>query len=166
LSAVLCAGVLQPVTAAAADTIPNTAAWRGNTGFITGIGLTVLIPPQGDVGVGADFSARYGIPAGPLILAPGGMIGGYYLQGRFIAALMGTFRVTAPLGPLAPFVHGGVGPGLISNPSEGGAAWMGGGGLVVHLGGVVSVGLEVNYQALTGTDFGTWTLGPTLGLGN
>jgi len=162
--AVLGAGSVWPASAAA-DDIPDTAAWRSNTGVVTGLGFMLLLPPDGNAGVGADFSARYGMPAGPFILAPGALIGGYYLQSRFVGVLMGTFRVTAPLGPLAPFVQGGIGPGFITKPGDGGAAWMGGGGLVVHIGDVVAIGVEIDYQAITGTGYETWTLGPTIAIG-
>jgi len=161
---VLFAGVLRAAPVAAADTIPNTAAWRANTGLVTGLGFAVLIPSEGNVGFGADFSARYGIPAGPVILAPGGLIGGYYLQSRFIGALMVTGRATAPLGVLAPFVEAGVGPGLLTNPSDGGAAWRAGGGLDLYP-GVVTLRVEVDYQAITGTPFKAWPIGPTIGIG-
>lgn len=164
LSAVLCAGVFRPAPAAAADSIPNTAAWRSNTGMVTGLGIAILIPAHGDVGVGADFSARYGIPVGPVIIAPGAMIGGYYLQSRFIGALMATGRATVPLGPLAPFVEAGIGPGLLTNPSDGGVAWMAGGGLDLHL-GVITLGVKLDYQAITDTRFETWMIGPTIGIG-
>ena len=160
----LLAGVFRPAPAAAADTIPNTSAWRSNTGIVSGLSLSLLVPERGDWGAGADFSVRYGIPVGPLILAPGGQIGGYYLQSRFIGNLMATGRATVPLGPLAPFVHAGVGPGLVTNPSDGGTAWMAGGGLVLHL-GVIAVGLQVDYQKIEGTRFETWMFGPTISLG-
>jgi hypothetical protein len=164
LSAVLCAGVFRPAPAAAADTIPNTAAWRSNTGMVTGLGFAILIPSEGNVGVGADFSARYGVPAGPVILAPGALIGGYYLQSRFIGALMVTGRATVPLGVLAPFAEAGIGPGFLTNPGDGGAAWRAGGGLDLYL-GIVTLGVEVDYQAITGTPFQVWTIGPTIGIG-
>ena len=165
LSAGLCAGVLLPATAAAQDTIPNTAAWRANTGVVTGLGFMLLIPKHGDVGFGLDFGLRYGIPVGPFILAPGALISGSYLQSRFVGDLMGTARVTLPIGLLAPFVHGGIGGGTLTNPSDGGVAWMAGGGLVVHLGGVLALGLELNYKTITDTRFEAWTVGPTIAFG-
>ena len=42
--------------------------------------------------------------------------------------------MTLPLGPVGPFVVGGVGPGWVSEPSEAGLAYLGGGGLMVHIG--------------------------------
>lgn len=152
-------------SAHADDDAHDSAAWRANTGLLTGLGFALLVPSQGSVGFGLEPSARYGIPAGPVILAPGARLGGYYVPKRFIGDLMGTLRVTVPLGPLAPFGQGGLGPGLITNPSQGGLAWLGGGGLVIHFGSLLSIGIEVNYQGITGTGFKSLSLGPVIGIG-
>jgi hypothetical protein len=145
--------------------VPDTPAWNANVGLVTGLGIALLLPDEGSAGGGLEFSARYGIPVGPTVMAPGGRLGGYYLQERFIGTLMPTFRVTLPLGPLAPFVQGGAGPGVLTNPSEGGLAWLAGGGLMIHFGGVVSVGAEVNVERITGTGFEVLSIGPTLVIG-
>lgn len=145
--------------------VPDTPAWNANTGLVTGLGIAVLIPDEGSAGGGLEFSARYGIPVGPTVMAPGGRVGGYYLQERFIGILMPTFRVTVPLGPLAPFVQGGAGPGVLTNPSEAGLAWLVGGGLMVHFGGVLSLGAEVNLERITGTGFEVLSIGPTIVIG-
>src|SRR5690606_9072011 len=114
----------------------SSAAWRANTGFIPGFALVLVVPPEGPLGGGAIVHGRYGIPAGPVVLAPGAQMGGFVVQRQFIGNLMGTFRVTLPFGPLAPYVKGGLGPGIITNPREVGLAWMGGGGLMIHFGRV------------------------------
>lgn len=145
--------------------VPDTPAWNANVGLVTGLGIAVLVPDEGSVGGGLEFSARYGIPVGPTVMAPGGRLGGYYLQERFIGVLMPTFRVTLPLGPLAPFVQGGAGPGVLTNPSDGGLAWLAGGGLMIHFGGVLSLGAEVNIERITGTGFEVLSIGPTLVIG-
>jgi hypothetical protein len=145
--------------------VPDTPAWRANTGLVSGLGLALLVPDEGSAGLGLELAGRYGVPVGPLVLAPGARVGGYYLQERVIGLLMPTFRVTVPLGPLAPFVQGGIGAGGITNPGEGGLAWLGGGGLMIHFGGVFSIGAEVNYQGITGTDFKVLSIGPTIVIG-
>lgn len=145
--------------------VPDTPAWNANVGLVTGLGIAVLIPDEGSAGGGLEFSARYGIPVGPTVMAPGGRLGGYYLQERFIGVLMPTFRVTLPLGPLAPFVQGGAGPGVLTNPGDGGLAWLAGGGLMIHFGGVLSLGAEVNIERITGTGFEVLSIGPTLVIG-
>lgn len=145
--------------------MPDTPAWNANTGFVTSTGLAVLVPDEGSVGGGLEISARYGVPMGPVVLAPGARVGGYYLPERLIGILMPTLRVTLPLGPLAPYVHGGVGGGALSNPGDSGVAWLGGGGLMIHFGGVVSIGAEVNYEGITGTGFKVLSIGPALVIG-
>src|SRR5690606_16429932 len=116
-AALFVAGALVAGDASAQDDggVPDTPAWNANTGLVTGLGIAILIPDEGSAGGGLEFSARYGIPVGPTVMAPGGRVGGYYLQERFIGILMPTFRVTLPLGPLAPFVQAGAGPGVLTN---------------------------------------------------
>jgi hypothetical protein len=143
----------------------DSAAWRANTGLVTGLGLALLVPEEGSLGGGLELTARYGIPAGPVIIAPGGLLGGYYLQERFIGMLMPTLRATLPLGPLAPFVQGGLGPGGITNPGEGGLAWLGGGGLMIHFGDFFALGAEINYQGITGTGYKALSIGPSIIIG-
>jgi hypothetical protein len=107
-STALFSGVCSFTSGARAD-VPDTPARRANVGIVTGLGLALLVPDEGSAGVGLELTGRYGIPAGPVVLAPGARLGGYYLQERGIGVLMPTFRATLPLGPLAPFVHGGIG---------------------------------------------------------
>jgi hypothetical protein len=143
----------------------SSAAWDANTGFIPGLALVLVVPPEGPMGGGAMVHARYGIPAGPVVLAPGAQMAGFVVQRQFIGNLMGTFRVTLPFGPLAPYAKAGLGPGIITNPREVGLAWMGGGGLMIHFGRVFAFGADVSYQAITGTDFGMFTIGPSIRIG-
>lgn len=151
--------------ARAQDDVPDTPAWRSNVGFVSSIGFAVLVPDEGSVGFGLEPTGRYGIPAGPVIVAPGARLGGYFLSERFIGTLMPTFRLTLPLGPLAPFAQGGVGGGMLTNPGEGGLAWLAGGGLMIHFGGVLSLGAELNYQGITGTGYKALSIGPTIVIG-
>lgn len=143
----------------------DSVAWDANKGFIPGLSLVLVVPPEGPMGGGATVHARYGIPAGPVVLAPGAQMGGFVVQQQFIGNLMGTFRVTLPFGPFAPYGKGGLGPGLITNPREVGLAWMGGGGLMIHFGRFFAFGADVSYQAITGTDFGMFTIGPSIMIG-
>lgn len=165
LGALFTAVCVDARVARAQDEIPDTPAWRSNVGFVSGIGIAVLVPDEGSVGFGLEPTGRYGIPAGPVIIAPGARLGGYYLSERFIGTLMPTLRVTLPLGPLAPFGQGGLGGGMITNPGEGGLAWLAGGGLMIHFGGFLSLGAEVNYQGITGTDYKVLSIGPSIVIG-
>ena len=57
------------------------------------------------------------------------------------------------------------GYGGLSNPGDGGLAWLLGGGLMIHFGGAFSLGAEVNYAGITGTGFEVLSIGPTLIIG-
>jgi hypothetical protein len=117
------------------------------------------------MGGGVVFDGRYGFRAGPTVLAPGGRLAGYIISSRFVGTAMPTFRVTLPVGPLAPYVVGGIGAGGLSNPSESGLALLGGGGLMIHFGRIVAVGAELTYQRITGTEFESLGIGPSLQFG-
>lgn len=161
-------GVLAlPRAARAQEGTEDSAAIDANRGLHIGLGPVLLLPTDGGpAGGGLDVSGRYGIKAGPTILAPGGRLAGYLLSSRFIGTAMPTFRVTVPAGPLAPFLMGGLGPGWISNPSEAGVAVLGGGGLMVHFGRVLAIGGEVSYQAITNTEFRSIAFGPSILIGS
>ncbi len=145
----------------------DSAAMSANRGLKIGIGPTILFPMRenGPYGGGLDLEGRYGIKAGPTVLAPGGLLGGYLISSRFIGVAMPTFRVTLPVGPLAPYVLGGLGGGWISNPSEGGLAYLAGGGMMIHFGRIVAIGAELSYRKITNTEFGGWALGPAISFG-
>lgn len=138
-----------------------------NRGFNMGLTPTLLLPMRrgGPFGGGLGIDARYGIKAGALVLAPGGLLAGYNISRRFIGVPMGTFRITAPIGPFAPYALGGVGYGWISNPSEAGLAYLVGGGMMLHFGRWFAIGLQATYQAITTTDFRGLALGPLFSIG-
>jgi hypothetical protein len=144
----------------------DSAAFQANRGLHWGIGPVLLIPP-GDrpLGGGLDLDIRYGINANPVVIGPGARFAGYILSGDYVLIGMPTLRLTLPVGPLAPFVLGGVGPGYTSDEKKSGAALLGGGGLMIHLGRFLGVGAEATYQTITGTDFKTFTIGPSLLIG-
>lgn len=164
LAAAACVALATPKEALAYD--ESSAAVVANTGFHVGIGPVILIPPGNrPIGGGLDLDLRYGIGLDPVIVAPGGRLAGYFISGRFIGMAMPTARLTLPVGPLAPFLSGGVGGGWISNPSEAGVALLGGGGLMVHFGRVFALGVEATYQTITGTDFHSLAIGPSILIG-
>lgn len=151
---------------ASADEEGDSAAMAANKGLRIGIGPELLVPTDdGPMGGGLILDGRYGIKAGPTVLAPGGRLAGYIISSRFIGTAMPTFRVTLPVGPLAPFLVGGIGVGGLSNPGESGLALLGGGGLMIHLGRIVAIGAEVTYQRITGTEFQTLGIGPAIHFG-
>lgn len=153
--------------AAHAQESEGGVAMEANRGLKIGLGPMLLLPlrDNGPYGGGLTLDGRYGIQAGPTVLAPGGRLAGYAISGRFIGTAMPTFRVTVPLGPLAPFVMGGIGAGYISNDGEGGLALLGGGGLMIHVGRIFAFGVEATYQTIQGTEFKTFAIGPAFSFG-
>ena len=89
-------------------------------------------------------------------------LGAYFPPDVNIVAGLGTLRLTFPLGPFAPFVVGGAGPGYVSSPSHTGVAYLGGGGFMVHIGTHFGFGAEATYQAITGTEFAALFVGPLI----
>ena len=167
--------VLASVPSRAAGYDAQSPAARANEGWTFFPAPVLLVPTDPrPLGGGLHLELRYGIPADPVIVAPGGRFAVYALAGHIVSLGVGTARVTLPLkGPIAPFVVAGFGLGGVSNEiDEGadkvtgtGAALLGGGGFVVHFGHTVGIGLEVTYQAITSTDFHAVALAPSLSFG-
>jgi hypothetical protein len=133
-----------------------------NTGLRFSIAPGVFIPLHGPAGFSISGDVRYGIEIGPVIVAPGIKLAGYFPSDLTILAGFATARVTWPLGPVGPYVLGGLGPGWVSSPSNVGLAWLAGGGLMVYIGDRFGIGAEATYQAITGTNFQALFVGPSL----
>lgn len=152
--------------ASSAHADEDSTAFKANTGLHWGIGPVFLFPSDGGpMGGGLDTDLRYGIGVDPIVIAPGGRAAGYVLSGDFIGLAMPTLRVTLPVGPLAPFVVGGAGVGYTSEEKKSGLALLGGGGLMIHISSFFGIGAEATYQTITGTNFKTLTIGPSLLIG-
>ncbi len=156
------------------STDTDTAAWRSNRGVQTSFGPSLLVPTNSrqNYGFGLEFGLRYGIKVGPTVLAPGGRVAGFFQSSRFYGDLMPTLRWTIPLGPFAPFLEAGAGPGVASNPGRGGVGLLGGGGFMIHFGDVFGLGARVAYETILGTDagpakprFSVLSIGPMLQFG-
>lgn len=134
-----------------------------NVGPRLSIAPGLFIPTDGGrVGfsIAADF--RYGLELGPTVIAPGARLSGLFPSGFVSLSALGTLRLTIPLGPVGPFVLGGVGPGYVSEPSHVGLAYLGGGGLMIHFTPGFGLGAEASYVGITGSDFRALFVGPTL----
>jgi opacity protein-like surface antigen len=107
-----------------------------------------------------DF--RYGFDTGPVIAAPGARGAAFFLSDARVVIGLATARVTVPVGPVGPFVLGGVGTGFVSAPEHVDLGYLAGGGLMVHFGVHVAVGAEVAYQAVRRTSFSALSVGPSL----
>ncbi|MET0286364.1 MAG: hypothetical protein ABW352_17925 [Polyangiales bacterium] len=130
-----------------------------NTGWRFSIAPGLLIS-DGDVGFSIAGDVRYGFEVGPLVLAPGMRVGAYFPADYYALTALATGRVTLPIGPVGPYLVGGVGPGYLSDPSSVGAAYVGGGGVMIHVGTTFAIGAELTYFGITGTDFRAF--GPAL----
>jgi hypothetical protein len=130
-----------------------------NTGWRFSIAPGVLIA-DGDVGFSIAGDVRYGFEVGPVVLAPGARVAGYFPPGFYALDALATGRITYPVGPVGPYLVGGIGPGYLSDPSAAGAAYLGGGGLMIHIGTSFAFGAELTYFGITGTDFHAF--GPAL----
>jgi hypothetical protein len=151
---------------ARAEEESESPAMSKNRGLRVGLAPVLLIPTdRGPMGGGLELDGRYGIKAGPTVLAPGGMLAGYIISLRPVGIAMPTARLTLPAGPLAPFIMGGVGGGWLGNPAQNGLAVMGGGGMAVHFWRIVAIGAELSYQTITGTEFRSLALGPVISFG-
>jgi hypothetical protein len=134
-----------------------------NTGARFTVAPGVFIPLEGErVGFSLAGDFRYGFDTGPLIVAPGARVAGFFLSDARIVMGLATARVTVPLGPVGPFVLGGVGPGFVSANERVDLGYLAGGGFMVHFGVHVAVGAEVAYQAIRGTGFSALSVGPAL----
>ncbi|MEO8180389.1 MAG: hypothetical protein ABI895_16245 [Deltaproteobacteria bacterium] len=165
VAAALAVGLAAPSALAQddSDELNDSPAWRANVGLHLGTSIIVLVPDRGDsLGVGLQVEGRYGIGLGPIVVAPGAELSGYLLASRVVGTLLPTVRLTVPIGPLAPFVRAGVGIGGLTDPSEGGLAWLAGAGLMLHVSDAFSFGAELGYQAIEGTDFKGLSIAPTL----
>ncbi len=148
LGASLVAGALAASPARADD---DSAAYRANVGLRIGLAPVLLIPDRGRPARRRSRARRpLRHPRRPgRSSRPADGSRATTTISHFIGIAMPTARVTFPIGPLAPFLVGGVGPGLVTNPSEGGVALLGGGGLMIHLGDVFAIGAEATYQTIT-----------------
>ena len=137
-----------------------------NTGSRFSLAPGIFIPQNGArVGFSLAGDYRYGVELGPIVLAPGLRLAGFFPSGFMALSALGTARLTVPLGPVGPYVMGGVGPGYVNKPSETGLAFMGGGGLMVYVAQAFAIGAEASYLGITGTRFRALFLGPQLLLG-
>lgn len=134
-----------------------------NTGLRISLAPGVFIPSDGGrVGFSIAGDVRYGFEVGPTVLAPGARVAAFFPSGFFALTALATGRITVPVGPLGPYVLGGVGPGYVSDPARAGLSYLGGGGLMIHIGESFGIGAEAVYFGIAGTDFRALFVGPAL----
>jgi len=139
-------------------------AW--NTGFQWGISPGVVFV-DGEASFAIGLRLGYGFDTGSLILVPGVRLAGYFSDpGVYLG--MPVMKVVLPIDRFAPFLEAGAGVGHVSSGKETaaqtGLALLGGGGFMVHFSMNFGLGVEANYQVVTGTDFKGFGIGPILAL--
>lgn len=115
----------------------------------------VVVLPKDDyrVGGGTDPEFRYSHDLGGVSLSAGGRIGAYYAKNLFGVTVMPTLRVTLPLGPVEPYLAGGVGYGWLPSAEHEGLSTMARFGTVFHFSDSFSIGVEGTLQQIRGSKF-------------
>lgn len=133
-----------------------------NSGFQWGIAPGVIVS-RGNVGFALGLRLGYGFDIGSVILVPGARVAAYFVDPNVYLG-MPTFKVVLPIDRFAPFVEGGVGIGHVDDPAKTGTALMAGGGFMIHF-PRFAFGAEASYQAIAGTGFKGFGVGPILAFG-
>lgn len=139
-------------------------AW--NTGFQWGIAPGVFFQ-HGDAAFALGLRFGYGFDTGSVIVVPGVRLAGYFATPNVYLG-MPVMKLVYPIDRFAPFVEAGVGGGYVADtdavPAKGGVALMAGGGFMVHFTIKFGLGVEANYETITGTGFHGIGVGPILAL--
>lgn len=116
------------------------------------------------VAFGATVEGRYGLPVGPLVVAPGIRGAAYFTETYEAYGGLATARLTLPLGSFAPYAYGGAGPMVFSGgPNTGGAIGTVGAGALIHTSQRFSFGIDAAWTRLR--DFTVFTTGPVFAFG-
>jgi hypothetical protein len=114
----------------------------------------------------------YGVDTGSVILVPGILGAGYFTDPSVFTGVP-LLRLVYPIDRFAPFVEGGAGIGHVSADTRGdnqksskdGLAVLVGAGFMIHFVPAFGLGVEGSWQAITGTDFHAFGVGPVLAIG-
>lgn len=139
-------------------------AW--NTGFQWGLAPGIIVS-GGKASFALGLRFGYGLDTGTVILVPGLRLAGYFSSpGVYLG--MPIMKLVLPIDRFAPFVEAGAGIGYIgagdTTGSQTGLALLGGGGFMVHFTMKFGLGVEANYQVITGTEFRGFGIGPIIAL--
>jgi hypothetical protein len=126
----------------------------------------VVVLPKDDyrVGGGTDPELRYTRDLGGVSLSAGGRVGAYYAKNLFGVTVMPTLRVTLPLGPVDPYLAGGVGYGWLPTIERDGLATLARFGTVFHFSDSFSIGVEGTLQKIHGSNFDFPSFGSMLSI--
>lgn len=139
-------------------------AW--NTGFQWGLSPGIVFS-SGKTGFFLGLRLGYGFDTDTVILVPGVRFAAYFTDPNVYLG-MPVMKLVLPIDRFAPFVEGGAGVGYADGvnavPGQTGAALFGGGGFMVHFTPGFALGVEANYQVITGTGFKGFGVGPIIAL--
>lgn len=136
---------------------------ENNSGPGASVRPGAYFPSRGDTGLGVDASATYGMPFSPFVIAPGARFAAYFGDNGAVSG-MPVAEAILPIGAFAPYLKAGVGVGHATGPRDTSLAFMGGGGVDVHVTRDVLVGVDVTYETVAGTGFSTVAIGPRAGV--
>ncbi len=138
-----------------------------NTGFQWGLSPGVVFA-GGQTAFFLGLRLGYGVDTGSAILVPGVRLSGIFTDPNIYVG-MPVMKLVYPIDRFAPFVEAGAGVGHIASyrgsATETGLAVLVGGWFVVHFTARFGLGVEANYQLITGTGFDGFGVGPILALG-
>ena len=142
-----------------------------NTGFQWGLAPGVVFA-GGNASFFLGVRFGYGIDTGNVIVVPGVKLSAYFTDPNVYIG-MPVMKLVYPIGHFAPFVEGGAGVGYVAGydidsrtsvDAKTGVALLAGGGFMVHFSWKFGLGVEANYQTVTGTDFHGFGIGPILAI--
>ena len=139
-----------------------------NEGFHFGLSPGVVFSrSQASFFLGVRF--EYGFDTGSVIVVPGVRLAAYFSDPAVYLG-MPVMKLVYPIDRFAPFIEGGAGVGYVGQDqtagvsAKTGVALLAGGGFMVHFTWKFGLGVEANYQTITGSDFHGISVGPILAL--
>jgi hypothetical protein len=142
-----------------------------NTGFQWGLAPGVVFT-GGNASFFLGVRFGYGFDTGKVIVVPGVKLSAYFTDPNAYIG-MPVMKLVYPIDRFAPFIEGGAGVGYIAGfnvdsrtsvAPQTGLALLVGGGFMLHFSWKFGLGIEANYQTVTGTDFHGFGIGPILAL--
>ena len=142
-----------------------------NTGFQWGLAPGVVFA-GGNASFFLGLRFGYGVDTGKVIVVPGVKLSAYFTDPNVYLGVP-VIKLVYPIDHFAPFIEGGAGLGYVAGydidprtsvDAKTGVALLVGGGFMVHFNWKFGLGVEANYQTVTGTDFHGFGIGPILAL--
>jgi hypothetical protein len=142
-----------------------------NTGFQWGIAPGIVFA-GGKTSFFLGVRFGYGVDTGSVIVVPGIRVSAYFSDPNVYLG-MPVMKLVYPIDRFAPFIEAGAGVGYVAGfdidsrtsiAAQTGVALLAGGGFMLHFSWKFGLGVEANYQTVTGTDFHGFGIGPILAI--